>query len=566
MLSVLHIENIAVIEEADLCFDRGFNVLTGETGAGKSIVIDAIGAVTGQRVSRDLVRTGAQSAQVSGVFVDLSPTVLAFLAENGLEAPEGELLVSRELMADGRNLCRLNGRPVTVAQLRALGMLLLNIHGQHDNQQMLSEASHLGYLDSFGRLGGLLEAYGEAYRELKETERALQGLRMDEAEKARRMDQLSYAIQEIEAARLRPGEDEELLERRKLLQNAGRLAEALQTARGLLLGDEDSLGALAEAESASQELSGLRGISQDLDEVSDRLSSLLYELEDVAETVRDLGEGFEFSPGELDEIEERLDTLYKLRRKYGDTAEEILAYLDRSRKELEDITFSEERAEKFRRELEKQTREAKVRAEKLSKARRQAAQALSAGILEELQGLDMGKMRFQAELTQHPEELNAAGMDSCRFLISANRGEPLKPLNKVASGGELARIMLAMKSVLAGSDQVGTMVFDEVDTGVSGRAAQRVGEKLSRLGGTRQVLCVTHLPQITALADTHFLIEKGERGERTVTSITKLNREGRREELARMIGGDHITETTRKNASELLEAGESERKRRNDSI
>ncbi len=556
---MLQIENVAVIRKAELLFDPGFNVLTGETGAGKSIVIDAIGGVTGQRVSRDLIRSGADSACMRALFTPVAPSVRDYLEENGLPWEDGEVLISREIHADGRSVCRVGGQAVSVSQLRALGALLLSVHGQHDTQQLLSDASHLRYLDRFGRLEEILKTYQQAYRAYRETEAALREMDLDEQEKALRIQQLTDAVEEIEAAAPVPGEDQELAERKKLLQHAETIGLAMQKAVLLLFGDEESSGGLSSVEEAADALEELRDLGGDYTQLSQQLTDLRYELQDAAELVRDLQEQFEYSPGELNEIEERLDVLYKLRRKYGSGTEEILEYLEKARQELEQITGAEERMEQLQKRREETLSAALSAAQALSTARKEAARQLSERMLRELQELDMGKMRFSVELTSHggqwEETLTESGAESVRFLISANRGEPMKPLSKVASGGELARIMLALKNVLAEGDEVGTLVFDEVDAGVSGRAAQRVAEKLRQLGRTRQVLCVTHLPQMTALAQTHFLIEKGEVAERTETRVDKLDEAGRVRELARMIGGDQITETTLKSAEELLDAG-----------
>ena len=559
MLSLLHIENIALIQSADIRFEPGFNVLTGETGAGKSIVIDSIGAVLGERTSRELIRTGAKSALVTAVFTQVPN--LPWLEENGFPTGEEELLLQRELQGDGRNVCRIDGKLVTVAQLRELGRQLLNIHGQHDGQQLLDPASHLGYLDQFGGCQPLLESYQEAYRKWHDIRREMDKLQMDEAERSRRVDTLNYQIQELERAQLKAGEDEELSARRTLLRSAGRLMEAVQSAEFALSGDEDRDGACSFIAQAEGEVQGVSSISPELGELSEKLTALRCAADDAADTLRDLSRSFDFSPGELDQVEERLDLLYRLRKKYGPTVEDMLSYLDRCRKELDQIQYADDTLARLEKDLKKAQKEAARRGEVLSQARREAAEALQARVQEELRQLDMPKVRFQTEFTPKGGEagMDETGLDEVQFLMSANLGEALKPIQKVASGGELARIMLALKNVLAEGDQIGTLVFDEVDTGVSGRAAQKVAEKMAQVARGKQVLCVTHLPQIAAMADTHFSVQKGEREGRTYTRLERLDRSQRREELARLIGGASITPSLLESAEELLRQAEQQK-------
>ena len=560
MLSLLHIENIAVIERADIQFDPGFNALTGETGAGKYIVIDAISAVLGERTSRELIRTGAKSALVNAVFTGVSG--LGWLEENGVPAGE-ELLLQREIQGDGRNICRVDGRLVTVAQLRELGRQLLNIHGQHDGQQLLDPACHLGYLDRSGHTEGELASFREAYGALAELRRKIGELEMDEAERSRRVDTLTFQIGELERADLKPGEDRELDGRRQLLRSAGKLMDAVQTAQYALSGDEDGRGAadlLAEAEGVVQ---GVARYSDRLSQLQEKLSQLRCEADDAVELLRDLEEELDFSPEELDELEGRLDTIYRLKKKYGSTVEEMLDYLERSRQELDQIQYADDTIARLSQKLEKAREEAVRRAGVLSQARRRAAEALQTRVQEELRQLDMPKVRFQVEFA--PKEgawgLDETGGDEVQFLMSANVGEALKPIQKVASGGELARIMLALKNVLAEDDGIDSLVFDEVDTGVSGRAAQKVAEKMAQVARKKQVLCVTHLPQIAAMADTHFSVEKGERDGRTYTRVERLDRAGRIEELARLIGGAAVTPALRRSAEELLDQAEAVKKK-----
>ena len=560
MLSLLHIENIAIIQSADIRFDRGFNVLTGETGAGKSIVIDAISAVLGERTSRELIRTGAKSALVTAVFTGEFPT--RWLEDNGFPDPGEELMLQREIQGDGRNSCRVNGRPMTVAQLRELGRQLLNIHGQHDGQQLLDPGYHLGYLDSFGKTGPLLSDYQAAYQEMSRLRRRIAGLEMDEAERSRRVDTLNFQIRELERAELRVGEDEELYARRTLLRGAGKLMEAVQGAQFALSGNEDSPGAcdlIGEAEGAVRSVAkyGAR-----LEELGDKLTALRYAADDAAELLRDLEGELDFSPDELDRLESRLDVIYRLKKKYGPTVADMLDYLERCRRELEQIQDADDTIQKLEKELEGARAEAGRRGEALSKARQQAARELQSRVQEELRQLDMPKVRFQVEFAPVSGEdgMDETGLDRVQFLMSANVGEGLRPIQKVASGGELARIMLALKNVLAEDDGIGTLVFDEVDTGVSGRAAQKVAEKMADVARRKQVLCVTHLPQIAAMADTHFSVEKGERDGRTYTNVERLDREGRREELARLVGGASVTQALLDGAAELLQQADQYRK------
>lgn len=563
MLSLLHIENIAVIESADIQFDQGFNTLTGETGAGKSIVVDAIGAVIGGRTSRDLIRTGAKSALVNALFTALPE--LPWFTENGLTPDEdGNLMIQREIQPDGRNVCRLNGRPITVAQLRALGRQLLNIHGQHDGQQLLDESCHLDYLDSFGGTAPQLEEYQNAFHAFNTIRREMSALEMDEAEKARRIDSLTFQIGELERAELRPGEDEELTQRRELLRNAGKLIDAVERAHFALSGDESQEGAASLIEEAEDAMVTAGDMSPQAAALAAQLSELRANADDLAEQVRDLRGEFDFEPGELDEIESRLDVIYRLKKKYGSTVEEMLDYLERSRRELDDIQYSTDTLARLEKRRDKALKEAQKKAQLLSQARVQAGEALQNRIQTELAQLDMPKVRFQAEFQPKGGEfgLDETGMDEVQFLMSANVGEDLKPIQKIASGGELARIMLALKNVLAENDQVGTLVFDEVDTGVSGRAAQKVAEKLADVARSKQVLCVTHLPQLAAMADTHFSVEKGERKGRTFTQVETLDRQRRKEELARLTSGEHVTVASLESAGELLDAAERYKKKK----
>ena len=558
MLQLLHIENIALIEEADIAFARGFNALTGETGAGKSIVIDSLGAVLGQRTSRDLIRSGAAKAFVSAAFDHVDANLPA-LTENGV-APEedGTLLLSRELSAEGKNTCRANGRPITVAHLKTIGASLLNIHGQHEGTALLDETQHLLYLDRFGHMDARLADYGALYASLAATRREIEALQMDEAEKARRVDTLKHQIAELERAELKEGEEEALLARRNILRNGEKFIAAVTEADYCLNGGDETGGAVPAIKQAHDAVHSLRGLGDEFIDLSERLEALYSEAYDLAATIRDKREEFDFSPEELDAVESRSDLLYRLKKKYGGTVEEMLDYLQRSRDELDRIEYADDRIVQLQKKLDGQKAAVRKAAQALSDARKAAAKTLEGEILRELRELDMPKVRFAIDFVE--QEPDATGMDVVRFLMSANVGEELKPIHRIASGGELARIMLAMKNVFAAQESVMTMVFDEVDTGVSGRAAQRVAEKLAKVSREKQVLVVTHLPQLAAMADTHFSVEKGEDKGRTYTRVQELNRDGRARELARLTGGESISDTMLRGAEELLTGAEAFKK------
>ena len=548
MLRVLHIENIAVVEKADITFGPGLNVLTGETGAGKSIVIDAIGAVLGGRVSKDLIRTGAAGASVTAVFSDVN--VSDWCEETGVDVDD-ELFIMRKISADGKSTCRVCGVPVSAGQLRTLGDRLLDIHGQHDGQLLMTEANHLKYLDSFGGYPDVRAQYASAYGVWKDAAERRAALLEMESEKERRTDILKYEISELESASLRAGEALELTSRRDLLKNAGKISDAVNTAFEALYGGlgEGAVDLIAQAEAGVTEA---MTYAAEMTDLGSRITDLRYAAEDIAEGLRDVRERLEFSPEAFDQLEERLSLLHRLFRKYGGE-EEALNYLERAKEELDDITFAAQKLEKLDRELEEHAKALRSAGKALTRARKAAGEGLRTRIVAELAGLSMPGIQFAVAFTSK-KEYDATGGDEVQFLMSANTGEKLGRISKVASGGELARIMLAMKNVLAASEDIGTMVFDEVDTGVSGIAAQRVGEKLADLGRIRQVLCVTHLSQIAALADIHFVIEKDVRDGRTFTEITELDRAGRQRELARLIGGEHVTELTLRSAGELLDS------------
>ncbi len=549
MLSLLHIENIAVIECADISFDPGFNVLTGETGAGKSIVIDAISAILGERAYRDMIRTGSQKASVRAVFTDVPQ--LPWFAENGVDY-DAETVIQREIFLDGKNVCRVNGCLVTVSILRKLGIQLINIHGQHDSASLFDENNHITYLDAFGNTQQALAVYSEKYAAVIGLRHQIQRMTMDEGEKLRRMETLRYQIEEITKANLEAGEDDALEERRKILQNAEKLSDGIHTAVECIYGGEETDGAASLLADAERELARLSRYTDAFGGIHSKVTDLMYQVQDVAEELRDARDDLSYSAGELDTIEARLDVIHRLRRKYGATCADILEYLERAKAELDEIEFADDHLERLKAKCEKAEAEAWDAANRLRQMRQKGAEALSGRILSELAQLDMPRVQFSCEFT--PLELTSNGADAVAFYMSANAGEALKPLSKVASGGELARIMLAMKNVLAEQDRVNTLIFDEVDTGVSGRAAQKVAEKLRSVAQTKQVLCVTHLPQLAALANTHLLIAKEERSGRTYTTVTPLDLEGRKRELARIIGGTNITEITLKSAEEMLRA------------
>jgi DNA repair protein RecN (Recombination protein N) len=555
MLELLHIENIAVIEKADIEFSPGFNVLTGETGAGKSIVIDSLSAVLGLRISKDIVRTGESRGTVTATFTDVD--VAAWCEDNGIDF-DGELILMRRISADGKNQCRINGCPVSVAQLKELGGMLLDIHGQNDGQRLLDEGSHRQYLDGFGGLERDTADYRKNYDAYVDVKQQLEALSMDEGEKERRADILKFQIEELERANIRIGEMEEKTARRDLLRNSVKLTDAVERAYEAMYGGDDFTGAASLISDAAGELQSAARYTDAMSNLASRLEELRYSAEDIAEELRDFRESLDFSPEELDELENRLDQLKKLSRKYGDTEEEMLDYLGRSQEELDNIEYFAEKTEQLTAELIKRRAAAEVSAEKLSAKRKTAAKKLEKRIMEELQSLNMPGVKFSVEFLPIAQEpgFNATGADQVRFIMSANAGQSMGRISKIASGGELSRIMLAMKSVLAENDSIGSMVFDEIDTGVSGIAAQRVGEKMWQLSEGKQVICVTHLPQIAAMADSHFEISKSTDHGETFTAVTKLDGDGRTREIARLTGGDRITETTLKSAAEQISAAE----------
>lgn len=549
MLKQLHIENIAVVEKCTIELEPGFNVLTGETGAGKSIIIDSLGAALGARVPRDLIRSGAKQARVSALFTNVRSEAVAAASEMGLEAEDGVFLLQRELSAEGKSVCRVNGAPATAGMVRELSKYLLDIHGQHDNQQLMNPENHYHFIDLLAENGELRQRYEAAYRDYCDISRKIKASVVDEAEKQRKTELLGYQINELEAACVKPGEWAELKARSSRLANAERILRALTAAGEALSGGEEGVGAAALTAGAAQSLQEVSAFAPELSTLAERLSGLRYELEDVLAEVCSASAAMDMQPDELEQVEERLDVLYRLSRKYGETEEAMLAFLEQAKQELDSITYSEEYLKRL--EAERETRkEALLEISKiLTAVRKQTAQQLVARVTEELLALNMPNVSFKVSMESTP--LNSNGGDRIEFLISTNPGEPPRPIAKIASGGELSRIMLAIKNVLADKDGVDTMIFDEVDAGISGRTARQVGKKLRETAGSRQVVCVTHLAQIAAQAGTHFLIEKAVEGGRTYTSVTKLSFEGRKRELARIIGGA-ATKASLQAAEEML--------------
>lgn len=547
MLTSLKIENVAIIESAAIEFGCGLNVLTGETGAGKSIVIDSINAILGERTSRDIIRTGAQSAKVYAVFEDVNERVRNFLDENGIDCEDGVLIINRTLSREGKNVCRINGAPVTVSMLREIGGELIDIHGQHDNQSLLSPEKHCGFVDSFAGNADLIADYREKYGRLCEIRSKLKKLTTDESSKSQRIDFLTYQIDELEKAEITIGERDELKARKSLINNSQKVIESLNIAYEALKADGAGIDMITDAES---EIANASAYMETLGEASEKITDIRYELEDIAETVRDAMTEVDFDPSELEDIDERLDLLYRLSKKYGDTEEEMLEYLEKARAELDNIAFSEERVK----ELQKQEKEALAETEtaacKLTESRKTTGEKLSNAICSELEFLDMPNVRFVVKCSDIG--LTENGKDEIEFLISANAGEEPKPLAKIASGGELSRIMLAIKNVLAETDGVDTMIFDEIDTGVSGRAAQKIAMKLRSASKGRQVICVTHLAQIAAQGDVHLYISKSVSDGKTYTNIKSLIEEERVAEIARIMGGMEITKLQLESAREML--------------
>lgn len=552
MLSCLQIENVAVIQKAEVHFQPGLNVLTGETGAGKSILIDSINAILGNRTSKDLVRTGASKAVIRASFAQIPDVVLDKLEAAGYER-SAELLLSREITAEGKSSCRINGMPTTAAVLRELCGGLININGQHDSVGLLNPAHHLSILDDYAQNAKLYQEYYVLYRSLVKVKKKLDAMITDEAEKQRRIDLLSYQVQEIEDAALTAGEEQTLEARRKVLANASTIRDRVAKAHALLSGDDDTPGAVDLLGEASNAMDTAAQLDESLSGVSGTLMDLYYSAKDAAAELIDRLDAYDTNDAELDEIEQRLDLLYRLKRKYGDTVEDIIAFGQKAREELEQIQFSEQRHDQLQAEKLRLYGLAREKAEALTQTRLKAFDELNARITDTLQFLNMPGVRMTLHHARGP--LASHGQDSVEFYISTNAGEAPKPLARIASGGELSRITLAIKNALADRDAVPTVIYDEIDSGVSGKAAGRIGEVLRQSAQGHQILCITHTAQIAALADCHLLIQKNVTNDRTYTEIHPLDTEGRVEALARLISGDHVTELSRANAREMLGTG-----------
>ena len=552
MLSCLQIENVAVIQKAEVHFQPGLNVLTGETGAGKSILIDSINAILGNRTSKDLVRTGASKAVIRASFAQIPDVVLDKLEAAGYER-SAELLLSREITAEGKSSCRINGMPTTAAVLRELCGGLININGQHDSVGLLNPAHHLSILDDYAQNAKLYQEYYVLYRSLVKVKKELDAMITDEAEKQRRIDLLTYQVQEIEDAALTAGEEQTLEARRKVLANASTIRDRVAKAHALLSGDDDTPGAVDLLGEASNAMDTAAQLDESLSGVSGTLMDLYYSAKDAAAELIDRLDAYDTNDAELDEIEQRLDLLYRLKRKYGDTVEDIIAFGQKAREELEQIQFSEQRHDQLQAEKLRLYGLAREKAEALTQTRLKAFDELNARITDTLQFLNMPGVRMTLHHTRGP--LASHGQDSVEFYISTNAGEAPKPLARIASGGELSRITLAIKNALADRDAVPTVIYDEIDSGVSGKAAGRIGEVLRQSAQGHQILCITHTAQIAALADCHLLIQKNVTNDRTYTEIHPLDTEGRVEALARLISGDHVTELSRANAREMLGTG-----------
>lgn len=548
MLTSLKIENVAIIESAAIEFGCGLNVLTGETGAGKSIVIDSINAVLGERTSKDIIRTGSDSAKVYAVFEDIGENVRSLLEDDGIDCSEDVLIINRTINRDGKNVCRINGCPVTVGMLKSVGKELIDIHGQHDNQALLSADRHCDFVDGFARRQDLIDEYRKSFKQLCEIRNKISKLRTDEVSKSQRIDFLTYQINELEMAEITVGEKDSLIEKKSLINNAQKVINSVNSAYLALKSEGLGIDSVCDA---AENVSDAVQYSSDLNSAAERLNNIRYELDDIAEILREALYSFDFDERELDVIEERLDVLYRLSRKYGETEEQMLEFLENAKNELDNITCSEEIFNNLIEEESRVLRRTSELADELTAVRMQAGERLSGKICDELRYLDMPNVRFFVKCVQ--TDFTENGRDDIEFLISANAGEEPKPLAKIASGGELSRIMLAIKNVLADLDEVGTMIFDEIDTGVSGRAAQKIALKLREVSQGRQVICVTHLAQIASQGDVHLYISKSVNDGKTFTHIKSLIADERIEEIARIMGGIEITELQLSSAREMLE-------------
>lgn len=552
MISNLKISNIAIIKEAVVDFDNGLNVLTGETGAGKSIIIDAINAILGERTSRELIRTGSNNAEVTAYFEDINNNVIDVLNELGLSCEDdNSLLISRKISLDGKNVCKVNGTTINVSMLKRLGQALVNVHGQLDNHNLLNEELHYTYIDNYAENKKIKDKYLSAYYDYCETKKQYNSLIVNESEKARKIDLLTYQINEIIDADIKIGELDELNSRKKMLQNAEQLLTLLNNAIEIFDGNDNFNGVNDMLNTASTSLINASSYNESLSKIADSVTDMSYNIGDISSELKDFVYNFDVNPAELDLIEERLDILFKLTKKYGSTEEEILDFLKNAQTELDNITFFDKKKDELEKEVNDKLIYLKQVSEELSDNRRKHSELFINEITKELTFLDMSSITFK--VVQNKKDFDETGADEIYFLISANAGEEPKPLSKIASGGELSRIMLAIKNVLASKDNIQTLIFDEVDTGVSGRAAQKIGIKLKEVSKNRQVLCVTHLAQIAAFADNHFLISKSESDNKTYTKVESLDNDGRIHELARIIGGIEQSQLSLDTAAEMIE-------------
>lgn len=550
MLSELYIENLAVIEKATIDFSDKLNVFTGETGAGKSILINGINAILGQRVTKDIVRTGTDKAVISALFTDIGDNVLQVLDELGISAEDGQLFLTREIRSDGGSVARVNSRAVNVSVLKAIGETLVTIHGQHDNQILMAPERHIEILDSYAESEALIEDYHSSFRELQSIAKKINKIKTEQSKKEFRMAELADIVEEINALNIHEGEDKEIEAELNISKNAVAISEALYMAKQLLSGDDDTDGAVEMTQRASKSVEGYTDIMTEISPIYDRLSSAAIEMEDISEEIGSLLDSLDIDPKRYDYLNQRSDELRRIMKKYGPELDDVLTTLENSQNELDELSGAEQSLDELNKEKERLLAEVSKKAKALSDHRKKAGERFVSQVTEELEFLNMPKVKLVVQ--QKTGKLTITGMDSIEFLISANLGEEPKPIAKIASGGELSRIMLALKNVIAEKDSIGTLIFDEIDTGVSGRAAQKIGIKLKQISRLRQVLCVTHLAQMAVMADNHLLIEKNIQGDRTVTTVRTLDHEQRKYEIARIMGGENITELMLENAEQYL--------------
>ena len=550
MLSELYIENLAVIEKATIDFSDKLNVFTGETGAGKSILINGINAILGQRVTKDIVRTGTDKAVISALFTDIGDNVLQVLDELGISAEDGQLFLTREIRSDGGSVARVNSRAVNVSVLKAIGETLVTIHGQHDNQILMAPERHIEILDSYAESEALIEDYHSSFRELQSIAKKINKIKTEQSKKEFRMAELADIVEEINALNIHEGEDKEIEAELNISKNAVAISEALYMAKQLLSGDDDTDGAVEMTQRASKSVEGYTDIMTEISPIYDRLSSAAIEMEDISEEIGSLLDSLDIDPKRYDYLNQRSDELRRIMKKYGPELDDVLTTLENSQNELDELSGAEQSLDELNKEKERLLAEVSKKAKALSDHRKKAGERFVSQVTEELEFLNMPKVKLVVQ--QKTGKLTINGMDSIEFLISANLGEEPKPIAKIASGGELSRIMLALKNVIAEKDSIGTLIFDEIDTGVSGRAAQKIGIKLKQISRLRQVLCVTHLAQMAVMADNHLLIEKNIQGDRTVTTVRTLDHEQRKYEIARIMGGEDITELMLENAEQYL--------------